>query len=137
MRVVNLADQRDRRWTLTIILPVPVLNAGMKLLIPLLLLMACNGPSPQFRNIEASRVVIDGSVFDVRVKGRRAEAVRINRQYAPRMGVVGVKAGLAIEAVSGCRVKRIEGDQAMIRASLACGGDSPLQKTDESPKISM
>ncbi|WP_319824805.1 hypothetical protein [Thalassovita sp.] len=90
-------------------------------LIPLMFLVACGGPSPEFRGVQPTRVKLAGSVFDVRVKGDRAEAIRRNAEYAPRMGPIGVKAGLAIEEVSGCRVRKLTGDQAMIRARLDCG----------------
>lgn len=90
-------------------------------LILLMLLAGCAAPSAEFRDIPAIRIVVEGSVFDVRVKGNKAEAIRINAESAPRMGRIGVRAALAIEAASGCRVSRIDGDQAMIRARLACG----------------
>ncbi len=102
----------------------------MRFLLVVLLLSACGGPSPAFRGVPPTRVTVDGSVFDVRVDGNRAEAVRRNSEYAPRMGPIGVKAAFAIEAVSNCKVTRIDGDQAMIVARLSCGKgtvqDSPL-----------
>lgn len=94
-------------------------------LIFLLLLAACNTPSRQFRGIEASTVTIDGSTFDVRVKERRAEALRTNFEYAPRMGPIGGRAVKAIEQVSGCRVHDITGDQAVVQARLDCGNGPP------------
>lgn len=91
----------------------------------LLVLAACNTPSPGFRGIEAQRVTVEGSVFDVRVAGAEAEAIRVNSQYAPRMGPIGGRAAVAIEQVSGCAVSGVSGDQAMIRARLSCGGAAP------------
>ena len=90
-----------------------------------LLLLACNTPSPGFRGIDPVRVTVDGSVFAVRVAGNAAEAIRINPQYAPRMGPIGDRARVAIERVSGCSVARLGGDQAMIRARLSCGRAAP------------
>lgn len=87
-----------------------------------LLLAACNTPSPGFRDVVPVRVTVAPSVFDVRIKGAQAEAIRINSEYAPRMGPVGPRAAIAIEQVSGCKVRRLGGDQAMIRAALDCGG---------------
>ena len=87
-----------------------------------MLLAACNTPSPGFRGIAPVRVTVAPSVFDVRVKDRQAEAIRINSEYAPRMGPIGPRAAIAIEQVSGCKVRRLGGDQAMIRAALDCDG---------------
>lgn len=83
-------------------------------------LAACDAPSPHFMGIEPTRVEVDGSVFAVRVKGRLAEAVRVNPQYAPRMGPIGERAARAMEQVSGCRVAEIRGDQALILGILDC-----------------
>ena len=81
---------------------------------------ACDGPSPHFMGIEPVRVEVDGSVFAVRVKGRLAEAVRTNVQYAPRMGPIGPRAAEAMRQVSGCEVREIRGDQALILGVLEC-----------------
>ncbi|MFD1509583.1 hypothetical protein [Lacimonas salitolerans] len=94
-----------------------------------LMLAACNTPSPGFRGIDPVRVKVGPSVFDVRVQDGQAEALRINSDYAPRMGPIGPRATLAIEQVSGCTVRRLGGDQAMIRASLNCG------KVDAPPPV--
>lgn len=98
-------------------------------ILPLMLLLAaCNTPSQAFRDAPASTVTIDGSTFDVRIKDRRAEALRINVQYAPRMGPIGGRAAMAIEQVSGCRVHDISGDQAVVHARLDCGNGPPPKK---------
>ena len=52
-------------------------------------LAACNTPSIGFRGIDPATVTVEGSTFDVRVKGTVAEAIRTNMQYAPRMGQMG------------------------------------------------
>lgn len=91
----------------------------------LLLTSACDTASPEFAGVTPVRVTVGGSVFDVRVEGRRAEALRLNAQAAPRLASVGVPAVLAIERVSGCRVDRLTGDQAMMRATLDCGAGAP------------
>ena len=83
-------------------------------------LAACNTPSIGFRGIDPARVTVEGSNFDVRVKGTVAEAIGTNMQYAPRMGKMGGRASVAIEQVSGCTVKRFGGDQAVIFAELDC-----------------
>jgi len=90
-----------------------------------LLLMGCGGPSPEFRKVHVTRVMMGISMFDVLVTGLHAEAVRVNTQYAPRLGQLGLKAVLAIEQVSGCRVDRLSGDAAMVEATLDCGEGAP------------
>ena len=85
-----------------------------------LALTACNTPSIPFRGVAPVTVTVDGSTFDVRVKDLRAEAIRTNMQYAPRMGPIGGRATQAIEEVSGCKVRRVGGDQAMVTAALDC-----------------
>ena len=94
----------------------------------MLLLAACNTPSQPFRDVPVRTVTVDGSTFDVRVKDRRAEALRTNAQYAPRLGPIGGRAAMAIEQVSGCRVHDISGDQAVIQARLDCGDGPPPKK---------
>ena len=101
------------------------------LLCPLILLAACNSPSPQFRGIAPTRVTVEGSVFDVRVNDNRAEAIRINPQYAPRFGPIRARAGQAMALVSGCRVVSVGGDQALAFGRLDCGkGPPPKSKAE-------
>jgi hypothetical protein len=92
---------------------------GVSVLV-LILLAACNAPGPHFRDLPATRVSVADSVFDVRVRGELAEALRINPQYAPRLGVIRNRAAHAMAAVSGCRVKEVRGDQAMATGVLDC-----------------
>ena len=89
-------------------------------LVTVLAVAACNTPSLEFRGIDPVTVIVDGSTFDVRVKGQRAQAIRTNTQYAPRMGPIGARASAAIEKASGCEVTQIGGDQALISAVLNC-----------------
>ncbi len=91
----------------------------------LLALAACNTPGPDFRDVAATRIKIDQSVFDVRVRGVRAQAIRLNAENAPRLAAVGPRGVYAIEKVSGCRVRRLDGDAAVMLAWLDCG--QPLQ----------
>jgi len=69
-------------------------------------LAGCNTPGPHFRDLPATRISVDGSVFDIRVRGELAEAMRINPEYAPRFGPIKARAAFAFEAVSGCRLLR-------------------------------
>ena len=86
------------------------------------LLAACNTAGPHFRGLAATRVTVAGSVFDVRVRGEMAEALRVNRQYAPRFGPIRAQAGFAMAKVTGCRVRAVLGDQAVALGRLDCDG---------------
>ncbi|MEL7098071.1 MAG: hypothetical protein AAGM84_04510 [Pseudomonadota bacterium] len=99
--------------------------ARMRYVLAFLLLAACNTASPGFRGIDATRITIDGSTFDVRVRELRAEAIRINAEYAPRFGPIEGRAARAMAQVSGCRVARVSGDQALAFGALDCGGGAP------------
>ncbi len=88
-------------------------------------LAACNTPGPHFRGLPATTVTVDGSTFDVRVRGRLAEALRTNMEYAPRFGPIRQRAAMAMEIVSGCKVKEVRGDQALATGILDCGKGGP------------
>ena len=77
-------------------------------------------PSIEFLGFGSATVTVEGSTFDVRVKGTVAKAIRTNLQYAPGTGQMGGRASVAIEQISGCKVKRFGGDQAVIFAELDC-----------------
>ena len=70
-------------------------------------------------------VTVAESVFHVRVMDRKAQAIRVNTQFAPRLGPIGARAAVAIEAVSGCKVTKIDGDAAVIIGTLKCNGAQP------------
>ena len=96
------------------------------------MLMACDTPSPGFRGVDPVRITIGKSTFDVRVKGNQAEAIRLNAEWAPRMEAVAPRAVAAIETVSGCVVRKLGGDQALILAKLNCGkGSAPQTEAPE------
>lgn len=82
---------------------------------------ACNTPGMNFRGIDPVRITVQGSVFDVRVAGNRAEAIRVNTQWAPRLDAVAPQGVAAIERVSGCHVRKLNGDAAQMTARLDCG----------------
>ncbi|WP_299750123.1 hypothetical protein [uncultured Tateyamaria sp.] len=98
----------------------------MRWILPFLMaLAACNTPGPHFRGLPATTVTVDGSTFDVRVRGRLAEALRTNMEYAPRFGPIRHRAAKAMELVSGCKVKEVWGDQALATGILDCGKGGP------------
>ena len=82
----------------------------------------CNTPGPQFRGLPATRVTVEGSVFDVRLRGDMAEAMRVNMEFAPRFGPIRDKAAVAMARVSGCGVREVRGDQALATGTLDCDG---------------
>ena len=94
----------------------------MRFLVLFALLAACNTPSPHFKGIAPVRITVDGSVFDVRVRGNLAEAIRTNSQYAPRFGPIQARAAFAMARVSGCKVRKVTGDAALATGHLSCPG---------------
>ena len=86
------------------------------------ILAACNTAGPHFRGLEPVTVTVDGSTFDVRVRGELAEAIRTNAEYAPRFGPIRERAEPAMVMVSGCEVKEVRGDQAQATGILRCDG---------------
>jgi len=81
---------------------------------------ACNTAGPHFRGLPATRITVEGSTFDVRVRDELAEAIRVNAEYAPRFGPIKLRAGIAMAQVSGCKVKDVRGDQAQATGILDC-----------------
>ncbi|MFX0540817.1 hypothetical protein ACEWPM_003660 [Roseovarius sp. S4756] len=93
----------------------------MILIVAVLALMACDTPGPTFRGVEPVRISLRGDVFDVRIDGVRAEAMRLNARWAPNLDSVAPNGVAAIEEVSGCRVRKLYGDAALMAARLDCG----------------
>lgn len=93
----------------------------LRVIILVFLVAACNTAGPHFRGLPATTVTVDGSTFDVRVRGELAEAIRTNTEYAPRFGPIRERAGRAMAMVSGCVVKEVRGDQAQATGILRCG----------------
>lgn len=95
------------------------------MIIAALFLTACNTPSPAFKGLPMLVIKIDGSVFHIRQRGLRAEAIRINPAYAPRFGPLRTQAAIAMQMASGCKVVSISGDQAQSFGRLDCGNGPP------------
>ena len=90
----------------------------------------CDTPGREYAGVTAQRVQVAQSVFDVRVDGTRAQAIRINTEWAPRPEAVMPRAMVAFEQASGCRVGRMKGDQVIIEATLICDGKPPAPPRD-------
>ena len=88
------------------------------------LLASCAAETRHFRGVDPVRVTVDGSGFDIRLRGNLGEAVRVNPQYAPRLGPLRARAGFAMEQVSGCTVTGVLGDQAVMTGILDCDNQS-------------
>jgi hypothetical protein len=99
----------------------------------MVLLTACSHPSPAFYGVAPARVTVGQSVFDVRLKGRHAQAIRRSREWAPRTIAVAPRAAAAIASASGCAVPRLWGDQAMLEAALICGPDAAARRGVQQP----
>ncbi|WP_157937655.1 hypothetical protein [Oceaniglobus roseus] len=89
----------------------------------LALLAGCDSPSVAFSGVPAQRITVGPSTFSVRVRGERAESLRVSREFRPSESAVLARAAQAIEQASGCAIARggLEGDQAIQRAKLDCG----------------
>jgi len=94
------------------------------------LVAGCATETRHFRGVDPVRVSVDGSVFDIRLRGNLAEAIRINPQYAPRLGPLRARAGFAMARISGCQVTGVLGDQAVMTGVLDCQEMAELPVVD-------
>lgn len=113
-----------RSWDGNPLLTIPRHGWGMRYLIFLLALAACDLPSPiePVAGRAAQVVMVQGSSFSVRYVGSEAVAVRKNFDFRARRHEILPRAGIAIERVSGCRVRpgSLTGDVARIEAKIDC-----------------
>ena len=67
-------------------------------------------------------MIVGKSVFDVRMVADRAEAIRINREWAPNLNYTAARFARAFEAASGCELRpnSMQGDQVVMQARLKC-----------------
>jgi hypothetical protein len=84
------------------------------------LLVACSAPTPHFRGLPTAVEAEGGAEFHIRQRGDLAEAVRVNTEWARSLTDVSARATRAIERATGCRVRDLRGDAAVIVARLAC-----------------
>lgn len=94
----------------------------MRPLFLILLLTACNSPSPAFRTAVSGEAEVDGSRFAIHAKGDRVEVFRLSREWRPAVTDIHARAHQAIETATGCSVvaRSLNGDVAIIRARIAC-----------------
>lgn len=88
----------------------------------LMLLAACDSPSPAMMGIAPTYVTVDGADFSVRRNDLQAEAIRTNAMPFPSIGAIVHRAGEAMEQATGCDVitDTLRGDQNVMRADLIC-----------------
>ncbi|MDF0602963.1 hypothetical protein P1J78_19645 [Psychromarinibacter sp. C21-152] len=102
----------------------------------LVLPAACDSPSPAFSRLPAHRVTVDDATFSVRFTPFEAEALRVSRGLPGSRGEVMFAGARAIMLASGCPVvpKTLEGDPAIVRASLDCAGTGPRPSPPAAPE---
>ncbi|MFP4273801.1 MAG: hypothetical protein ACLFRU_02150 [Paracoccaceae bacterium] len=86
-------------------------------------LAGCDMPGRDFLGLPAQRIAAGGHVFDIRIAGRRAEAIRLDVAAFPRFAGVARAAEIAIMQASGCVPVQLAGDPSVIRAQLDCTPD--------------
>lgn len=94
----------------------------------LLFLSSCGMPGPRHLGAAPVRLEEGGMRFDIRVRNSRAEAIRTNAMWLPRMNDVARNGGLAIERATGCKVAWLRGDPAVLLAGLDCGNGRPVPR---------
>lgn len=90
--------------------------------VALLGLAGCGMGGQGFMGAQPTSVSVGGMAFDVRLRDDMAEAQRRNFILRARFADIAPNAGLAIEQVSGCRVRpgTLRGDPSVITAALDC-----------------
>ncbi len=87
-----------------------------------LVLAGCNSAPGYFGQSDVTRLEVNGSVFDIRVRDEAALAVRVNPEFFPEGAEVRPKARVAMQKVSGCQVEHVLGDNNMILGLMDCDG---------------
>ena len=90
-------------------------------------LAACGSPTPRYSGGPRALADVDGSRFVVFRRGDEMEAYRISHEARPSEGAVLLRAGRAMQALTGCPIRKgsMTGDQAIVRARIACAGAPP------------
>lgn len=92
------------------------------LLIVLLAATGCDSTTPRYMGVARGEITIAGSDFVVFRRGLEVEAYRVSREDRPSEQGVLLRAGFAMEALTGCEIApgSMTGDQAIVRATLKC-----------------
>jgi len=94
----------------------------MKTLIPLIFLVACASPAPEFMGASRTDITVNGRDYTVFQKGERVEVIRLG--YARRSEFKAIRATMIelIPTVTGCKLRdaTLQGDSGEMRGSLDC-----------------
>ena len=87
-----------------------------------LALVSCSSPGRRFNGVEPVRITVEGSDFDVYVLGDEVRVIRMSFEMLPTLAVIGPRAVIAMERVTGCKIVNgsFFGDQAMAEARVSC-----------------
>ena len=88
----------------------------------LVALTACDTGTPPYFGLTPTRVVVDDMVFDVRVRGLMAEALRQEVMWPPSHEYAAHRAAAAMREVTGCEVVQVRGDPSVVEGRLSCQG---------------
>jgi hypothetical protein len=92
------------------------------LVLPFLLLAACNMAGPGFRGTPSTRAEAGGSHFLLRYNDGMVEVTRTSSEFLPRFQVIATRAAQAILDATGCESRWFVGDPAMMIAGVSCDG---------------
>jgi len=110
------------RKTLNLPFTKPCHSARMKTLIPLIFLVACASPAPEFMGASRTDLTVNGRGYTVFQKGERVEVIRLG--YARRSEFKAIRATMIelIPTVTGCKLRdaTLQGDSGEMRGSLDC-----------------
>lgn len=97
-------------------------NARLILLGMLFGVAACSSASPKFLNTTPQTLSVEGWEIDVYWRGTDAQAIRTNTVWGASKQDMQIRAAVAMEEVTGCRVDRrsLNGDAAVMNARLIC-----------------
>ncbi|WP_158965315.1 hypothetical protein [Chachezhania sediminis] len=73
-----------------------------------------------FDGATVQQLTINGSTYDVRLAGRQAQAVRVDKDLMLGKGATMARAAVAMEMVSGCIVRNVYSDGIITTAGLKC-----------------
>ena len=93
-------------------------------------LAACDGPGPGFRGVEAREVSVGANRFSVYVGETHVQAVRRNASWNIALPGIAMDAVVAMQRASGCRIRHIAGDAAVLVGRMHCGGSPNLCEVD-------
>lgn len=90
------------------------------LLLCVLLLAACDSPTPKVARWQKATVTEGGMTFGLHWTATEAEAYRTSKHLRPRLSLVRANAARALTRATGCTVTAVSGDQAIVTAQLDC-----------------